>query len=86
MGVGRMGPRALNMFCVCRLELAAWSMAWDRYAVAAAVVKQMAFSASMEHKSRVFETAVNAAGEDRLPLLGVLFDEVSRHVCATALV
>ena len=54
-------------------------MAWDRYAIAAAVLGQMPYDVAMLHKDHVYETAVNAFGEDRLPLLGVLFDEVSRY-------
>ena len=55
-------------------------MAWDRYAIGAAVLGQMPYAVAIAHKDRVYETAVNALGEDRLPLLGVLFDEVSRFV------
>ena len=61
-----------------RLELMAWSMAWDTYAMAAAILRQMSFAAAMTHKGMVQEVAAGAAGEGRRPLLGVLFDEVSR--------
>jgi len=53
-------------------------MAWDRYAVAAAVLGQMSYAAAMSHKNLVHEVAVSAPAEGRKPLLGVLFDEVSR--------
>ena len=56
----------------------AWTMAWDRYAVAAAVLGQMSYAAAMSHKNLVHEVAVSAPAEGRKPLLGVLFDEVSR--------
>ncbi len=38
-----------------RLEMAAWQLAWDRYALAAAVVGQLTFTQAMQHKSVVME-------------------------------
>ena len=58
----------------------AWTMAWDRYAVAAAILKQMPYAVAMEHKEKVHEVAVDGTGEGFKPFLGVLFDEVSRFV------
>ena len=53
-------------------------MAWDRYAVAAAISEQMPFAVAMLHKKMVLNVAVDAGNEDKTSLLGVLFDEVSR--------
>ena len=38
-----------------RLELALWLPAWERFAMAAAMVKMMSFSAAMAHKHHVVE-------------------------------
>ncbi len=40
---------------VRRLEMAAWQLAWDRYALAAAVVDQLTFTQAVQHKSVVME-------------------------------
>ena len=59
-----------------RLDLSDWQMAWDRYALAAAVLEQFPFSKAMQHKALVLEISANApAGQS---LLGVFFDEVAR--------
>jgi hypothetical protein len=48
---------------------------WDS---GAAICNQMSFSAAMKHKTVVSEIACGATSEGRTPILGVLFDEVSR--------
>ncbi len=55
-----------------------WQLAWDRYSLAAAVLEQMPFATTVEHKALVMEIASGAKAEGRLPILGVLFDEVAR--------
>ena len=42
-----------------------WCMAWDRYAIAAAILEQMPYSSALLHKSAVLEVAVNAGNEER---------------------
>jgi hypothetical protein len=61
-----------------RLELAVWLVAWDGYAIAAACIDQMSFRCATVHKHMVCKVAFSAGW--RKPFLGVLFDEVSRHV------
>ena len=61
-----------------RLELSAWLLAWDGYAMACEVVEQLSFRRAMEHKALVMQVAADAVAEDKHPILGVLFDEVSR--------
>ena len=58
-------------------------VAWARvYQLpAAAVLNQLSFIAAMKHKAVVAEVACGAASKGRSPILGVLFDEVSRSVC-----
>ena len=46
----------------------------------AAVLKQLSFKAAMKHKAVVAEVACNAKSRNFQPILGVLFDEVSRCV------
>ena len=58
------------------------SVVWQHIHVAgSAVIKQMNYKTSMRHKAVVIEVACNAKSSDRAPILGVLFDEVSRCVC-----
>lgn len=61
-----------------RLELLPWTIAWDSYAVAAAMTRQLEYASAMVHKCQVLEVAVGAQGSERSALLGVLYDEVSR--------
>jgi hypothetical protein len=63
-----------------RLELANWLAAWDRYSLAAAMLDQLTFVQTVQHKIVVTEVAALAHSEARLPLLGVLYDEISRCV------
>ena len=55
-------------------------MGYERYALAAQVLGQMPYFTAMEHKANVLETACLAKDEGMTPILGVLFDEVSRCV------
>ena len=55
-----------------------WLLAWERYALAAVATGQLSFSASIRHKLVVAEIAANSTAEGRAPLLGVLFDKLSR--------
>ena len=60
------------------LGLAQWQMAFDAYALAAAMLGQMTYQSAMCHKRLVCEIACNAAGEQRNTLLGVLYDSIVR--------
>ena len=57
-----------------------WLTAWERYAIACAMVGQMDFADAMRHKSVVTEVACSALKEGKRSLLGVLYDEVARQV------
>ena len=46
----------------------------------AAVLKQLSFKGAMNHKALVAEVAGSARSQGKQPILGVLFDEVSRLV------
>ena len=61
-----------------------WQPAWDRYALAAAVLKQLSFLASMAHRRIVLAIAARAEVKKRGPLVAVLYDELVRcvHACA----
>ena len=61
-----------------RLDLVMWQMAWDRFALAAAMLEMAPYSAAMQHKQVVLEIAVNAAADDRKPVLAVVYDELVR--------
>eukprot|EP00973_Karenia_brevis_P039362 5434598-Karenia_brevis.AAC.1 len=61
-----------------RLAFQAWTVAWDRYAVGAAILEQMSYYSCMKHKDIVSEIALTAYVEKRSPLLGVLYDEIIR--------
>ena len=50
-----------------------------RACAGAAVLNQMSFRVAMKHKQLVAEVAGNAKEMDQSPMLGVLFDEVSRR-------
>ncbi len=58
-----------------RLEFSSWQLAWERYSLAAAILKQLTFITAMKHKAVVTEVAASAKAEGRLPILGVFFDE-----------
>lgn len=51
------------------------------YVAGAAVLKQLSFKNAMKHKAIVAEVACSAKSRGKLPILGVLFDEVSRRGC-----
>ncbi len=53
-------------------------MAYDRYAVAAAVTEQMSFKDAMRHKEVVLEVAALSFAENKRPFLSVLYDELAR--------
>ena len=55
-------------------------IAFDRYAVAAAVTKQMDYKVAMRHKEVVLEVAALSFADRRRPFLGVLYDEIVRLV------
>ena len=57
-------------------------LAWDRYAICAAVLGQLSFEAAMRHKACVAEVAFAAISSHKSPVFAVLFDEVSRLRCA----
>ena len=61
-----------------RLDLATWQMAWDRFALAAAMVKMIPFRAAMQYKQVVLEIGMGAAAEDRKPVLAIIYDEMVR--------
>ena len=70
-----------------RLELAWWKAAWDRYALAAVVTKQLRFRSAMAHRELVLSVAARAVAKKRGPLVAVLYCELSRRgvhapVCA----
>lgn len=60
-----------------------WQPAWDRYALAAAILKQLSFLASMAHRRIVLAIAAGAEVKKRGPLVAVLYDELVRcvHAC-----
>ena len=58
-------------------------MAWDSYALAAAVLYQMDFASPMAHKNVVCEIVSSADAEGRRWLLAVLYDELARFVSVT---
>ena len=60
-------------------------MAFDRYAIAATVVKngshpQLSYKTCMLHKATVLEVASGSYSEGRKPLLGVIYDEMARYI------
>ena len=61
-----------------RSDLALWQMAWDRFALAVAMLEMVPYSAAMRHKQVVLEIAVSAATDERKPVLAVVYDELVR--------
>ena len=51
---------------------------FDRYALAAVMLKQLTFKQAVQHKTAVLKVACTATAGGRTPLLGVFFDEVVR--------
>lgn len=60
-----------------RLDLAQWQIAWDRCALAMAMLEMIPYSAAMQHKQVVLEMAIGHSEEHR-PALGVVYDELVR--------
>ena len=52
--------------------------ALDRYAIAAAVMKQVTYQQAVRHKASVMEVACIAAAEGKSSLLAVMYDEAVR--------
>lgn len=66
-----------------RLDLSSWQIAWICYVLAGVILKQFTFAQAMAHMMEVLEIAMTAHVDKmtpRSPLLGVLYDEVLRHV------
>ena len=61
------------------LDLVLWQMAWDRFALAAAMLEMMPYRAAMQHKQVVLEIAVSAAADERKPVLATVYDELVRE-------
>eukprot|EP00973_Karenia_brevis_P027297 3763641-Karenia_brevis.AAC.1 len=61
-----------------KLSLPFWMLAWDSYAIAAAILGQLTYSAAVKHKLVVAEIATEAVAEGRRPILGVIYDEIAR--------
>ena len=64
--------------CLPRLDFCWWLLAWDRYALAAAITKQMTYQQAMEHKQLIVSIATDAILEDRSPQEAVAYDELVR--------
>ena len=60
-----------------RLDLVLWQVAWDRFALAAAMLNMLPYKAAMQHKQVVLEIAVSC-GDDHKPVLAVVYDEMVR--------
>lgn len=56
------------------LEYSTWQMSWDTHALALAVAGQLGFSDAMKHKLVIQQLAIEAAAEDRRPIMAVLYD------------
>ena len=63
-----------------RLELQLWLPAWDAYSLAGAILKQFPYQNAVLHKRVVLKEAMTAAATNRSELVGVLYDEIARHV------
>ena len=55
-----------------------WSIAFDRYMLAAAATDQWSFPAALAYKNVVLEVGMGASAKGRKPWLGVIYDEVAR--------
>ena len=64
------------------LTLGMFLAAWDRYTLIAAGLGQLDFVACpcQLHKATVVQLAAEATSGGRGPLVGVLYDELARHV------
>ena len=58
-----------------------WLVAWDRYSLATVAVDyQLTMDQAWLHKEVVLSIACAAKANGRTELLGVLYDELARHV------
>ncbi len=65
-----------------RLDFAVWLLAWDGYALAAAMLEQMSYATALSYKAIVAEVAAGAGAESEKPrstALAVIYDELQRH-------
>ena len=67
-----------------KLDFGKWSIAFDRYAMAAACTDQVSFAGAMAHKEQCLKVAMEAHLDKRGRLLGVYYDEVCRKAWAEA--
>jgi len=69
-----------------KMDLGKWSVAFDRYAMAAACTDQLALAGAMAHKEQCLKVSMEAHLDKRGRLLGVYYDEVCRRAWAEAAV
>ena len=69
-----------------KMDLGKWSVAFDRYAMAAACTDQLALAGAMAHKEQCLKVSMEAHLDKRGRLLGVFYDEVCRRAWAEAAV
>ena len=62
------------------MDWAAWLVAWEPYALGAAMTGQLEFADAQAHKAVVIEVAAMAVIEGRSTALAVMYDEMSRLV------
>ena len=57
-----------------------WSIAFDRFALGAALVpNQLTLTAALAHKSICLEKAFQGAGQGRSPIFAAFYDDAARH-------
>jgi len=56
-----------------------WCVAFDRWAIVAALTSQMPLTASMAHKEVVMQLALSARASGRTTAIAVLYDEIARR-------
>ena len=66
-----------------RLSLAAWMVAWDKYAMAANGLGQLSYKMSRLHHANVCDIAFASCDKECTELLGVLYDELVREQWAS---
>ena len=69
-----------------KMDVGKWSVAFDRYAMAAACTDQLALAGAMAHKEQCLKVSMEAHLDKRGRLLGVYYDEVCRRAWAEAAV
>ena len=62
------------------LTFAWWLLAWDCYAIAAAMLEQMSFAGAMTHKQTVAQLAAQAQLEGKSVEVAVVYDRLLRRV------